>query len=489
MDDRAATLPAPPADLGLMMERLFLFEAVESSYPVTGIEGQIPGWLRGSYYLNGPARFQRDGRRCRNWLDGDGMVCALHFGEDGVRWVSRFIRTRKLRDEEAAGAFLYRGFGTAFPGDRLRRGLMLESPVNLNIFRWGDRLLAFGEQALPVRLDPDSLDTLGEFDFDQQLNEVSPFSAHAKVDPANGHLVNFGISFSPRRPVLYLYEFGASGKLLSRRRVPLDLQYANHDFTLSRRHAVFFLSPFVMDFERFRRDGVSVMDSLAWEPQRGSQILAVPRDPRGAKAFAVPAGQGYCLHLINAFEEGRELVVDILELERPLYPEYQPLPDLFATAPPCLPVRYTLDLETHSLRDRRPLPYGPCADFPSIAPHRLAGPYQDFWALGISASGTRGRKFFDHLAHGSWTKGTMDDRYRAPAGECLAGQPVFLANPEDPDDGLVMVQHLAPSADRAALALFPALAVHRGPVIRIPLRDRLHPLFHAAFHPAAPPSG
>ena len=56
----------------------------EWSGPATRVVGAVPPWLRGSYYLNGPARFSRGDLRYQHWLDGDGMVCALHFRDDGV---------------------------------------------------------------------------------------------------------------------------------------------------------------------------------------------------------------------------------------------------------------------------------------------------------------------------------------------------------------------------------------------------------------------
>src|SRR3990172_6118516 len=128
-------------DLAPGLERCFLFDAVEDSYEITAITGQVPEWLRGSYYVNGPARFERAGRRYRHWLDGDGMVCSLHFQENAIRFTNRFVQTRKLKEEEAAGRFLYRGFGTAFPGDRLRRKVMLEPPMNVSVYRWAGTLL------------------------------------------------------------------------------------------------------------------------------------------------------------------------------------------------------------------------------------------------------------------------------------------------------------------------------------------------------------
>ncbi len=189
-----------PAKIGAPgLEECCLFDAVEASYEVTGIEGAVPAWLRGSYYVNGPACFERAGFRYKHWLDGDGMICALRFNNDSVRFTNRFIETPKLGEEREAGRFIYRGFGTAFPGDKLRRGLMLEPPVNVSVYPFDGRLLAFGEQTLPYDLDPITLETRGEYDFHGKLHAVSPFAAHAKLDP---NLMNFGVQFSPNQPIL-----------------------------------------------------------------------------------------------------------------------------------------------------------------------------------------------------------------------------------------------------------------------------------------------
>lgn len=466
------------------LERCFLFDAVEESYEITGITGQVPEWLHGCYYVNGPARFERAGRRYNHWLDGDGMVCALRFAEQGIRFTSRFVQTRKLREEDAAGQFLFRTFGTAFPGDRLRRGLMLEPPVNVSVYPFAGTLLAFGEQTLPMELDPVTLATRGEFDFYGKLNDVSPFAAHPKFDPATGHLINFGISYSAKQPMLNVYEFYETGRLSRRSRFPIELPHSNHDFGLAARHCVFFLSPLLMDFERFWSEGVSVMESLRWEPERGSRILVVPREGKAGQAFTVPAGRGYCLHLINCFEEGVMLTADILELEAPVYFEYQPIPDLFATVRPCRPVRYRIDLESRQLAERRLMDYDRTPDFPSIDPCLLSRSYNDFWMLGISASGADGRKFFDQLAHGSWRDGSVSDVFQTPAGEYLAGEPVSISNPQARGEGVVIVEHLNARTDEAAFLLFDPFHVKSGPIARLPLRHRIHPGFHASWAPA-----
>jgi len=296
------------------------------------------------------SRFRRGDFQYKHWLDGDGMICSVRFGPDGAHFTNRFVQPRKLQEEDAAGRFLYRGFGTAFPGDRLRQDIMLEPPVNVSVYPFAGSVLAFGEQTLPYALDPMTLETRGEYDFNGKLNQISPFAAHAKIDPVNGNMLNFGISYSADKPMANVYEFDHQGNQIRRRRYPLRYPHSNHDFGVTPDHAIFFLSPLLMDFGKFW-GGVSVMESLCWQPELGSRILIAPRGAK-AEAFEVMAGNGYCLHLINSFEDGDRLTVDVLEFDEPLYAHYQPVPDLFQKVSPGGPVRLTLDLKSRELVER-----------------------------------------------------------------------------------------------------------------------------------------
>lgn len=478
----------PVADCAPLLERCFLFDSVEDSYGISGITGRVPEWLRGTYYINGPARFERGGQRYKHWLDGDGMVCALRFSDDGVRFTNRFVGTQKLRDENSAGKFLYREFGTAFHGDRLHRKVMLEPPVNVSVYPYAGRVLAFGEQSVPVELDPDTLETRGDYDFGASLNEVSPFAAHAKIDPTTGHLVNFGISFSVTEPMLNVYEFDAVGGFIRRRRHRLKYQHSVHDFGFTPNYVVFYLHPLFMDFQRFWSDEISVMESLKWEPDKGTRILVAPRVSKTVEAFSVEVEPRYCLHLINCHEDCHQgasrLFVDVLEIDREIYREYQPIPDLFSTVPPCRPARYVIDTESRVVLEKIEMSYNCAPDFPSIDAHRLGLSCSDFWALGIGASGQPGRKFFDQVVRGSWKSGDVCDKYITPRGEYLGGEPVPIVNPADSGEAVVVVEHLVPAENRVEFLLFDGFSLKSGPIARLPLRNPIHPGFHTSFHRA-----
>lgn len=479
--------PAAP-DHAPHLERLFSRVPAERSYEIEGVEGEVPGWLAGTYYVNGPARFGRGEVAYRHWLDGDGMVCSLAFAGGRATFTNRFVASRKWRDEEAAGRALYRTFGTTFAGDRLVRDLALASPINVSVYPVAGRLLAFGEQGLPWELDRASLATVGEHTFGGRLNAISPFSAHPHVDRATGETFNFGVSFAAKRPLLHLYRFDADGGLVYRRRHELDLPRSVHDFGLAARHAVLYLSPYLLDMEGFVAGGKTVLDCLAWEPERGSRLLIVRREDGEALA-SVGIGCGYCLHLINAFETtgedgGERLVVDVVELEEPVYPDYLGLPDMFVDVAPGQPVRRVIDLASGEIVEERTLDYRRACDFPSLHPASPQHPYDDFWLLGISATGCRGRKFFDELAHLRWSAGGAAGLWRTPRGVYLGGEPVVAADAGDPRRAVVIVQELDAERDRGAFLLFDAFDVAAGPVARLPLVEPVPPLFHACFAPA-----
>jgi all-trans-8'-apo-beta-carotenal 15,15'-oxygenase len=461
-----------------LLERAFAIDIVEDSYDIEYLAGTVPGYIRGSYYLNGPARFGRGKIHYDHWLDGDGMVTALQFGSGDVRCINRFVRSKKFVDEEDEGRSLYRGFGTSFEDDRLKRGIALESPVNVSVYPWQDTLLAFGEQGLPWELDPQTLATRGEYTFGGRLNALSPLSAHPRFDLTTGEMFNFGISFSARHPCLHLYRFAKDGELVYRKRIHLDFPCSVHDFILGPDYVVFYLSPFLLDMKAMMSGGISVMEALRWKPELGSRLVVVSRET-GEAVTTIPVGHRYSLHLINCFQDGGNLVVDVIELERPVYDQYQVLPQLFIDAPAGRPVRRVIDLENLEVVEEQAIRYEVSQDFPSIDPRRSLRSYNDLWVLGISTTPLPGRKFFDELAHLSWDG--EQDLYRAPAGCYFGGEPIFLGDPQDKNAGSVICQQFNADTVKSSFLVFDAYNVSEGPVAELKLKHPLPLSFHASF--------
>jgi carotenoid cleavage dioxygenase-like enzyme len=133
-----------------------------------------------------------------------------------------------------------------------------------------------------------------------------------------------------------------------------------------------------------------------------------------------------------------------------------------------------VDLKGRSLVERRVLDYDRSPDFPAIDTHLSGTAYDEFWMLGISTAGQPGRKFFDQLAHGSWSRGGVEDIYQTEPGSYLGGEPIYV-------EGSVIVQRLNTREKKAEALIFDAAHVAKGPVAVLSLRHMIHPGFHASF--------
>jgi carotenoid cleavage dioxygenase len=472
-------------DLAPFLERAFADEPVEGDLPVASVEGELPPGLAGTYMLAGPARFAAGDVRYGNWLDGDGMVIAARFDGGGAtpRVRQRFVATAKLTAERAAGRALFRTFGTRFPGDRLVHGVAVASPVNLSAWPFAGALLAFGEQGQPWELDPGSLETRGPGTFGGAVTAATPFSGHPKVDPHSGELVTFGVSFAPDAPALHLFRFDPAGRLALRARQPLPYPASIHDFALGARHAVFHVAPHLLDLAALRA-GATVLEALSWRPELASRLLVLARED-GARVAEVVLGDRYCLHLLNAWEDGARLVVDLLELDRPIYADYHGLPDLFVDPPRGRAVRYELDLAAATLVARREGPELGTPDFPALDRRRSTRENHDGWALAIAAAPPGPRRFFDRLLHLRWDEGRVAATWRTPPGSMLAGEPAFAPETMAAAAGWLVVPLWDAVANRSALAVFDARDLGAGPRATVRLAARMPLGFHAFWSAAA----
>ena len=470
------------ADHAPLIERAFTLTPGEASGEEVPVAGALPAFVRGTCYLNGPGRFSRGGLAYRHWLDGDGMVCALRMADGRATFSNRFVRSEKFAREEAEGRPIYRTFGTAFPGDELKRGIGLVSPVNVSVYPFAGTLLAFGEQGLPWEVDPATLETRGLYTFGDRLNEVTPFGAHPKIDHDTGELFNFGVSFSPEHPTLNVFRFAPDGRLVYRRRLPLPYASSIHDFAISGRYLAFYVTPLLLSMDGLRTGG-TLMDALSWRPELGSRILIASRET-GELVTSLAAGDQYCLHLVNAFDRGGEgrLVVDLLEFEKPLYPEYQVLPDLFSDTFGGRPVRLAIDVAAGRIDTREAISYECSPDFPAHDASLTGRDYDHFWMLGISRAGRPGRKFFDHLVRVDWGTRSVEV-YQAPPGHYLGGEPLFIPDPASPGRGAAVCQMFDAERVTSSFVVFDAFDLASGPWAVLRLPEAIPPLFHSVFVP------
>ena len=456
-----------------------LFDAPrEGRGPLEVTGGAVPEGLEGTYFLNGPSNLERGDFRYKHWLDGDGFVRAVHFRGGGAEIVSKFVRTKKFEAETEADRPIYRAFGTSFPGDQLRRRMALETPANVSIYSFGGRLFAFGEQALPWELDRETLETVGEFDFGGELLEISPFSAHPKVDHERNLLSNFGLKYGLGKTTLCYWEFDGDFRKVHSSEFTCPRPVSVHDFALSPDYAVFYLSPYDLDIGAFVRKGESIHDSLSWHPEQENLLVLIPRDGDSEVVVIGLGVRGFCLHLIGACKQGDRLVVDLIETSEPLYPQYEPLPNLFRSVRSGAFVRIVVQPDAGAVESVSSVPYPDVhLDFPVARELGRGGVCNDVWVLAVPVEPEGETKYFDRLLRFSWEERGVVDSYSPPTGSYLAGEMALVEG-----EGVYLIVPVWHSRQReSSILIFRAYELSAGPIATLSLPYESPLGFHASF--------
>ncbi len=441
----------------------------------------VPAFLRGTLYLNGPARFTVGATARRHWLDGDGLVRALHFGEEVLEYRAAYVGTRRFTEETAAGRGRYRSFGWTEPGDQLRGKVLLETPANVSVYPFAGKLLAFGEQALPWLLDPVSLETLGECDFAGSFGELQPFTAHPKLDRFSGRLCGFGIAYLGKLAKLSYYEI--DGVLQPVVRGSCVLQGANyvHDFALSEHYALFHLGPYRVDIRRFMA-GEHLQAAMAWED--GPSSLRILERATGREVADIPLDRAsFCLHTINAYEGEAGLTVELVDTPRPFFDQYVAEPHMFPELRPCAAVRYVIDPRRWQVTSSLITESSQHYDFPNPGREGFQSPAAHFWAAAMPAYPAPTPKFYNRLFRYDWASASSTDHWETPTGQVLGGEPLVVEKPADPSQVAVLTQGYDLATERSCYHCFDGHHLAQGPIatIYLPFFDPLG--FHTSFWP------
>lgn len=272
------------------------------------VEGSLPTDLHGVFMRNGPnPEFPPLGSFTYP-MEGDGMIHAVWIEIGKARYRNRWVRTNSLRAEERAGRALFGGLMTpAFAdigllGPDPDPGWPVKLDAFINVVRHAGHYLALAEGAPPYELSPE-LETVGRFDFGGRL--PLGMCAHPRFDRSTGEMVVF--RYDVREPYLTWAAVGADGSLTQPPApvIGTGKPFMIHDFTITEHYALFVIGPAVINIDAMLNGG----DVLAWHPELGTRVVAVPRKGPGAPAV-VHLEPFWVWHFANAYEDGTKVVAD-----------------------------------------------------------------------------------------------------------------------------------------------------------------------------------
>ena len=175
--------------------------------------------------------------------------------------------------------------------------------------------MALWEGGHPYRLDPATLDTVGSYSYGGQLRFFDTLCAHGKIDPRTGRYYSFGVRLTSRGFVTKLYEVSPQGFLVRRGEFRVGAHPFVHDFALTDKRMVFFVSPLAMKGLIPHALGLTTFDpALAYVPEEGLRIVIV-RLVDFVVERTIDIEPFFVAHFGNAWEEGDDLVVDLVRFE------------------------------------------------------------------------------------------------------------------------------------------------------------------------------
>jgi all-trans-8'-apo-beta-carotenal 15,15'-oxygenase len=478
----ATAKPANAADAAARFDREPLLTALRGVNDTTGqrdaqalVRGRWPAELRGRFYRNGPALFERGGERYHHWFDGDGMVQQFTIDAGRVSHRGRLVRTQKLAFEQAEGRLRMGAFGTHIDGAP-QGGPDAYNTANTNALEHAGRVLALWEGGSAYALDPKDMSTQGPVTWRPDLAQV-PFSAHPKID-AQGHLWNIG-TFGRQ---IVVWHIDAQGKLVSVQvgESPFPGGMA-HDMAITERHIVLPLPPVRLAFGQ-ASTGPRRFEMAPGEPLR---VLVMDKaDISKRRVFELPAQMVF--HVGNAWDTADGQVMfscvtspDLWFLNEGAVSLMQARPAATQGADARL-LLLALDMKTGRLSQQQQTGD---VEFPRVDPRRI-GQRTRFLALGAGWPQHAGRDRFP-LLHGVQITDTETGRVRRfdYGAMWVAEEHVLIPKPGKSGELDAWLLGTAFDARRQAtvLNLLDAAHLEDGPVAQAVLPYALPLGFHGNF--------
>ena len=267
------------------------------------VTGEIPRQISGLLIRNGPNQKFPPLSQNYHFFDGDGMVHGLWLHEGTARYRNRWVRTTSYNLQEKAGKSLWGGI--------LDHPLRYPSPHGaptmkphggVNVVWHAGRLLALDEMGLPWELDPTTLDTVGEFDFNGRWDRA--MTPHPKFDTRTGEMMTFGYDVHTQ-PYLQYAVVADTGVLEHKVDIPLNKPVMIHDIGLTERYSLLLDCPVVFNLTR----GIFTGTSWRFDKTQGTRIGVMPRRGDAASIRWFDIKPCFVFHVMCAWEEGDEIVL------------------------------------------------------------------------------------------------------------------------------------------------------------------------------------
>jgi carotenoid cleavage dioxygenase len=452
----------------------------EIDVPELEVIGDVPADLTGIYLRNGPNQ-RHDPLGVHHWFDGDGMLHGVVIRDGSISYRNRWVRTRGMEQENRAGHSVWPGLIDP-PNRTLERawgsdGCLKDSSNTDVVFHNGKAVTTFYQCGEPYLLNPYTLETTGCMDLN--ASGARAMSAHNMVDERTGEMMFF--DYATVEPYMTYGVLDASGRLSHFTPIELPGPRLPHTLAITENYTILMDLPLFWDPELLKQGAHKV----TFHSELPSRFGIIPRHGEGSSIRWFEAEPCYIYHIVNAWEEDGEIVMEACRFAHP-----EPSQEIRRRyAGPYANLLAWMRMDTTYHRWRFNLETGACSEtplsdmiseFPMIQARYYGLPSRYSYHVTFAEAQT---VLFDGLVKYDSRTGAVQ-QHRFEPGYYGSESPFATRDGASAeDDGYVVSFVSIPSEKRAELQIFDARDIEAGAVCRALIPQRVASGFHSCWVP------
>lgn len=296
--------------------------------------GKFPEWLEGSLIRNSAIPIYQKGQQVSHEFDGLAMLHGFAFNKSEVFYTNRFLRSKQYDLVVNQGSLQYSGFASEPTFWEKIISYITPTPqgvnnASVNVFKYGPHYIALTEVPLPACFDLKTLQTLGSFNYQDELPKSDSWeSAHPHYDTSSKEIVNYLIEFGYQSYyVVYRIKEGSSSREVIAS-VPVDTPSYMHSFAMTEHYCVLTEFPLVVNPLDLLIENKPFIHNFTWQPENGTRFTVVERSS-GKVVSQMVTDPFFSYHHANAYEVENGIVLDIVA-----YPDLSSESEIFPQATP-----------------------------------------------------------------------------------------------------------------------------------------------------------
>lgn len=299
------------------------------------VTGEIPKWVNGSLYRNGPGRFKFGQNTYEHLFDGQACVHKFTVKNGDVHYSNKLLETKSYL-KTLENKQLFPNFGTVDKGSNIFKRFKnfffppeTSDNVNVNIMPYAqDQLYALTETHLMCKLDPNGLNIKHTVNIKDHLPSVRSSIAHPHIE-RDGTWITMGVNPKGKNKLAH-YEFirfkgGNIGRqsehLCQNGEIIASVPSSNkdgfsyfHSFSVTENYIVFLEQCLQINFKL-------MIESLVKNKPRSSALITEKDLPTRIHIINKHTGEvidrkfvtdpQFTFHYINAYESDNQIHLDL----------------------------------------------------------------------------------------------------------------------------------------------------------------------------------